>query len=129
MNVAATVISQPMPYAAHIAPAHSDTSTRQIDAGSDCHSPNTSTNTTLAARTYVARSAGDGTSRSRRRLNPSRAITECCSANNNSRPTSTVTAIHGARVGDPSIVRTMDQSDRNAIADNVAARNVAYART
>src|SRR5215475_2003786 len=129
MNVAAIVMSQPMPYAIHMAPVHGDTSTRQIEAGSDCHSPNTSTNTTLAANTYVDRSAEDGTNRSRRCLTPSRAITECCSVNNNSRPTSTGTASHSERVGDPSMVWTIGQSDRNPIAHNVATRNVAYART
>ena len=61
-----------------------------VGIGRHCHM--TTANTTLAISTYRLRSISFGTTRVHIRLNPGRAITECCRPKSSIRPISTTTA-------------------------------------
>jgi len=91
MKVEPRATTQPIAYRAASAPAPSPRRCQTVPPAGR-HSQNSSASSRLAHSTYVARSAGTGTSRVQRRLNHGRAITVCWTANSDSNSRSTATA-------------------------------------
>src|SRR5690349_20055491 len=87
MNVDQTTMTQPTAKTAQLA-TDNGAPTFQITAGTGCHQPNSAHSASLAASPTVLRTAAAGTRRVRRQLNPSLAITVCCTAKASRSPTS-----------------------------------------
>src|SRR5438874_4360909 len=128
MNVDQATMTQPTAWTIHIAADHGGP-TCHITAGTGCHHPNRANSSRLAVRTKVARSAGAGISRIRRRLTPARAITECCTAKASNSAASMTSATQAGLVAAPSMEVGAPRSARNPIAQPTLSRKAPYAIT
>src|SRR3954451_9877723 len=121
MNVDQTTMTQPSAQTTQIA-TDPGGPTCHTTAGIGCHHPNRANSSRLVTSTYVLRSAGAGITRIRRRLNPARAITECCTANVSNRAPLIATAAQADLVAGPSTEVGAPRPARNPIAQPALSR-------